>query len=748
VLKVSSKHVVEDLRPYICIENECSTADREFETEREWMEHLRWEHSLEWWCDGDGTAHEPQKFVGRDDFEDHIRNDHQQMTEKQIAIISELAARPSATVFEFCPFCDFHPKTETALLLQGPRNADEVLEKASQIDPSQIDFQRHVRDHLLEFFLHALPEREDLDEQSFDTDPLQENRSTLKQLDSVLLERGEQHLNDVRGLGADVSPKHLHSVPIAQDQMSQNNTSPRVGLQVPSADGHEWEGFEYFTGTTFEEDLAIDPILQHFAAQQQPDGTPRVQLPSADVLENVTNRDPKVLPQSATNPRTQRQEVQPTDLVTPHGGAEDPRQTRGDAAESQSTWQRPANISGVPPVRSEYASSQSRLGRWLRKRIPAAFAKGTGDKKVSTTTAAPFSGPFLFTTSVDTPQQKDRSVASTSQQPVQPASIRHESGLVKTGSQLVSDKVDSVVILGYNGKTHRALDGPIRWLDKSQYTHFDYAADRWLRDWGALPDSIQLYRKSGRCRLISHEDNREFDSKILENEEQWSEVLPYLITSFVSKHPYIKFYLEILWEYSDLSINKVENEPYAVTVRKVIHGKSKLNWQNDRFIPRKDLVEILSESTVKELINNDRSLNKIQYLDKDKFIQEVALDASRLLAICVYVDLPLACLYELTQQGHSDIDLPLTELHCPMGTYEVSFSNFVLWQGAFIAHDFEDDEGPPKHRKLADDVVLPIMFNEKQDLLGEGGFSWVYKVRIDPDHHFFSAVSYLCPHSW
>jgi hypothetical protein len=326
--------------------------------------------------------------------------------------------------------------------------------------------------------------------------------------------------------------------------------------------------------------------------------------------------------------------------------------------------------------------------------------------------------------------------------------VRHESGLVRTGSQLVSDKVDSVVILGYNGKTHRALDGPIRWLDKSQYTHFDYAADRWLRDWGVLPDSIQLYRKSGRCRLISHEDNREFDSKILENEEQWSEVLPYLITSFVSKHPYIKFYLEIFWEYSDLSINKVENEPYAVTVRKVIHGKLKLNWQNERFIPRKDLVEILSESTVKELINNDRSLNKIQYLDKDKFIQEVALDASRLLAICVYVDLPLACLYELTQQGHSDINLPLAELHCPMGTYEVSFSNFVLRQGAFIAHDFEDDEGPPKHRKLADDVVLPIMFNEKQDLLGEGGFGWVYKVRIDPDHHLFSVVSYLCPHSW
>ena len=319
---------------------------------------------------------------------------------------------------------------------------------------------------------------------------------------------------------------------------------------------------------------------------------------------------------------------------------------------------------------------------------------------------------------------------------------RHESGLVKTGTQLVSDKVDCVVVLIYNGKRHRALDDRIWWLDKSQYGHFDYAAMRWLRDWG-VPDSKQLYRKSGRCRLIRQEDSREFDSGILENEEQWSEVLPYLVTSFVSKHPYVRFYLEILWEYSDLSINKVENERYAITVRRVIHDKLKPNWQNQKFIPRKDLDEILSDSTVKELINSDRSLNDIQNLGKDQFTQEVVLDASRLLAICVYVDLPLACLYELIQLGYHDIHLPLTELHCPKGMYEVNFGNFVIWQGAFIAHEFEDDRGRPVHRKLPDAVVLPIIFNEKDDLLGEGGFGWVYKVHIDPDHHLFSVVSLL-----
>jgi hypothetical protein len=344
------------------------------------------------------------------------------------------------------------------------------------------------------------------------------------------------------------------------------------------------------------------------------------------------------------------------------------------------------------------------------------------------------------------------SPSSPTPHPARPSPNNHiapralESGLVQTGTQVVSDKVDCVVILVYNGKRHHALEDRIWWLNKSEYAKFDYAAVRWLRDWG-VPDSKQLYRKSGRCRLINRKDSLEFDSGILEKEEQWSEVLPRLITSFVSKHPYVKFYLEILWEYSDLTINKVENEKYSKTVQKVIDGKLKPNWKNIKFIPRKDLDEILSESTVTELINSDKSLNEIPNLDRDKFIQEVVLFASRLLAICVYVDLPLACLYELIRQGRLDIHLPLAEPHCPNGTYQVNFRNFVYWQGAFIAHKFEDDGDRPKHRNIADEVVLPIMFNKKEDLLGEGSFGWVYKVHIDPDHHFFSVVSPMFPKS-
>jgi hypothetical protein len=329
------------------------------------------------------------------------------------------------------------------------------------------------------------------------------------------------------------------------------------------------------------------------------------------------------------------------------------------------------------------------------------------------------------------------------------APIPHESGLVKTGTQLVSNKVDCVVVLVYEGKAHRAIEERIWWMDKSQYAQFDYAADRFLRDYG-VPHHKQLYRKSGQCSLIGYDDKgREFkfDSRTLENEEQWFEVLQILITSFVSKYPYVKFHLEIYWEYSDVTINRVEHERYAVTVRNVINGKLRANWQKQNFIPRKDLDEIMSKSTISELINSDTSLNHLSRAEKDTFINDVVLDATRLLAVCVFVKLPLACLFELMAKGCKDTDMPLTKDHCPHKTYNTDFGFFLNYQGGFIAHQFETNDGRPKHDKIPDDVVVPITFDGDEPILGEGGFGVVYAVRIDPDHHVLSAVSRLPFHS-
>jgi len=385
----------------------------------------------------------------------------------------------------------------------------------------------------------------------------------------------------------------------------------------------------------------------------------------------------------------------------------------------------PTGADASPRIVERSATSDGRPEGALKTPQPQA---GSPSPKRST------DGPGLSKGGTARPRLMSAVEATSSKYPANPH-------LVSYGSGLLSNKVKCDVVLVYNGKEYHDLkDSTIEWLDPSQYKSFDQASIRVLRDHG-IPEIKQLYRKSGRCRLINDSNHHEVESKILEDERQWSEVLQLLITSFFRANPYVPFHLEIRWEYSDLAINKVEGERYVVTVQRAIEKKLKRNWQDDEFIPRKDLVEIFSESTIKELINNDRSI-QLNSDAKEKFIEDVTYCATRLLAVCVYADLPLACLYHLmngVEQKHKDTDLPLTQIHCPEEAYSKKFRDLLKWQCGFIAHEFDDDKGRPKHWQLKDKIIVPIMFDKVQDKLGEGGFGIVYKVYIDPDHHVFSS---------
>jgi serine/threonine protein kinase len=193
--------------------------------------------------------------------------------------------------------------------------------------------------------------------------------------------------------------------------------------------------------------------------------------------------------------------------------------------------------------------------------------------------------------------------------------------------------------------------------------------------------------------------------------------------------------------------SKVPEEQHAEQIRKTIESKMKKNWENKKYISRSDLEAIFTESTIRTLISEDESLHHGEFeiaqhgcaVNANAMTNEILTSASRLLALCVYVGLPLSCLHSLMGRGITDLYLPLSEADCPDPKYAIRWGFLTMMQGGFLAHRFDDDIGISKYRQLDSNIVLPIMFNEHNDRIGEGSFGVVHKVSIDPDHHSFSS---------
>jgi serine/threonine protein kinase len=314
--------------------------------------------------------------------------------------------------------------------------------------------------------------------------------------------------------------------------------------------------------------------------------------------------------------------------------------------------------------------------------------------------------------------------------------------------ELAPKEITCTLEVTYGDTIVDRLEGrKVKWQDQDTYDILNAAAVKCLSHYSRAA-SKQFYLKSGRCRLIRHDSNKEAASEILETREQWSESLPLMIMTFCSQNPYVKFHLEVQWEYSGLQIERVDGQNYAVTIANVVHEKMKKNWEDKSFVPRKDLDEIFTRATVAALITEDSSLHDDAFLstngrplDEASFIEDVHAVASRLLAICVYADLPLICLYKLRQQKVEDIKLPLTGISCPVASYSHKFQIAMTIQGMFIAHEFRlNNKRRPEHQQLDQAVVVPILFDQSddsEDRIGQGSFGKVFKVRIDSSHHAF-----------
>lgn len=133
-----SKHVKNDLDPYICVFFPCAHGGEIIGTSAEWISHEQ-THCMRWHCAS--KSHGPQMFASQDEFIAHTMAQHPgKFNKAQLPVLAEISQRPLKRIFDACPFCG---------------QAD--LEKGQTLED-------HVAHHLQNLAILSLPLYDDADD--------------------------------------------------------------------------------------------------------------------------------------------------------------------------------------------------------------------------------------------------------------------------------------------------------------------------------------------------------------------------------------------------------------------------------------------------------------------------------------------------------------------------------------------------------------------------------------------------------
>lgn len=261
------QHLIADLQPFICIEPHCPTPDIMLESRSDWVEHQRWEHAIQWWCEGGEADHPALQFSTEDAFLAHLSESHaSHMSGGTIKRHARMAGHPSLMPFSCCPFCDFLPADFAMLSIESP---GAVLGAAI----SQKTLQEHLTHELLNIFLIALPERVDLEDDiaGTDTERSPGNRST------VLGELKVEVLGELKV--ATISWEDLRSPlwVVAEDVGVEDNIDPEVSNCIWAT---VWASPQLRKSVRESyEGPALDAHIKHIALRQdQQDSLEKTQL--------------------------------------------------------------------------------------------------------------------------------------------------------------------------------------------------------------------------------------------------------------------------------------------------------------------------------------------------------------------------------------------------------------------------------------------------------------------------------------
>ncbi|KAJ5730620.1 uncharacterized protein N7483_005128 [Penicillium malachiteum] len=94
--------------PYICLLDSCPLSNSLFRSKKDWLNHMKNEHTAQSWTCLDSTHDTKLSFQTQDEFEQHMRDEHEgQFEEADLEDLIEvcLESRTTTVKFNDCPFC-------------------------------------------------------------------------------------------------------------------------------------------------------------------------------------------------------------------------------------------------------------------------------------------------------------------------------------------------------------------------------------------------------------------------------------------------------------------------------------------------------------------------------------------------------------------------------------------------------------------------------------------------------------------
>ena len=144
LLMFSSRHILRDIDPYVCLFEECSQPNEQYQSFDDWMMHMKWQHTLVWSCPA--PIHSSLTFDTAEECKDYFGAEHgEYISDSQLTTLVKKSVRPSADPLDaltrskcdgdrvetVCPLCPFSVHKDVATEIEegkGSRRCETILQ--------------------------------------------------------------------------------------------------------------------------------------------------------------------------------------------------------------------------------------------------------------------------------------------------------------------------------------------------------------------------------------------------------------------------------------------------------------------------------------------------------------------------------------------------------------------------------------------------------------------------------------------